>query len=140
MKLLVLYPHYKYTRYFNSLHTCILAPGPGGPIKIQDSSAFLPPGGRKSGVEMWDLISEPICGSLVLLKNWKLGKQQQTLNFVIHTNLLVSKRVYKYTCTCSSISKWVCWYLTYNVDKAYTCTCNSLDRLIKLFKKLIRKS
>lgn len=47
--------------------TCMLAPGPGAPMKIQASWFSVELGGRKAGVKMWDLISWPMCGSLVLL-------------------------------------------------------------------------
>lgn len=49
--------------------TCMLAPGPGAPIKIQDKSKWLSPGGIKYGSSICLLSSSPMFGSEVLLDN-----------------------------------------------------------------------
>ena len=51
--------------------TCMLAPGPGAPIKIHDKSKWLSPGGIKYGASMCLWSSSPIFGSKVLLQKKK---------------------------------------------------------------------
>ena len=53
-----------------SMHklTCMLAPGPGAPMKIQDNSKWLSPGGIKYGAFICLWSSSPILGSDVLLQ------------------------------------------------------------------------